>query len=272
MNNSISIIVTCHNKDNLIGNVIQSIIMNTSNSAELIIVFDGCTDNSEKIVDDIIKTGLRNISSVKKIYTPDVFETKANNIGMKIANGNIFILVQDDMVITEKNWDIRIIKPIITFNDVISVTAKTAHNIKVIKSRFRKRYVALDFSDLVHGQYGCISREHFFIRDTANRGPLALDAKKVRELNFLDEKFAPYNWDEHDLNLRAYSAHKWVSGCYWVKFRSDENWGTTRNKNKEIFTASYSRNARLLYSRHKKLIEGNKHNEERFLADDYFNT
>lgn len=265
MNKNLSIILTCHNKENLIGRVLKSIITNTSQPAELIVVLDGCTDNSEAIVDATVAEGLGQLSTFKKIYTPDVFETKANNAGMKVASGDYFILVQDDMVIHEKNWDTRILKPFFKFDDVISVTSKTAHNIEAFKSFFGK-YVALDCTEPINRELG-LARNIFAIRDSANRGPLALDAGKVRKLNYLDEEFAPYNWDEHDLNLRAYTEFRWVSGCYWIDYESREDWGTTKNKNKDLYTNSFNRNSALIYEKHKKLINGKKHNEDRIIEE-----
>ena len=45
-----SIILTVHNKGWLIDKVIQNIYKNTVGSYELIIILDGCTDNSEEVV------------------------------------------------------------------------------------------------------------------------------------------------------------------------------------------------------------------------------
>ena len=45
-----SIILTVHNKGWLIDKVIQGIKDNTVGEYELIVVVDGCTDNSEEVV------------------------------------------------------------------------------------------------------------------------------------------------------------------------------------------------------------------------------
>ena len=72
-----SLILTVHNKDWMIKDVMQSIYKNTVGEYELIIILDGCSDNSEEIV-------LSNLKDNTKIfYADDVFETKANNIGLK---------------------------------------------------------------------------------------------------------------------------------------------------------------------------------------------
>ena len=78
-----SLILTVHNKDWLIGEVIRRIRKNTICNYELIVVLDGCTDNSEAIVFDSIDN-----DNTKVIYTPDVFETKANNAGLRMASGD----------------------------------------------------------------------------------------------------------------------------------------------------------------------------------------
>ena len=91
-----SIILTVHNKGWLIDKVIQNIYKNTVGSYELIVILDGCTDNSEEVV-------LENVNRDATIlYAANVFETTANNIGLRRATGEKVIIVQDDMVITEE--------------------------------------------------------------------------------------------------------------------------------------------------------------------------
>ena len=51
-----SIILTVHNKGWLIDRVIQGIKDNTVGEYELIVVVDGCTDNSEEVVKNNVKT------------------------------------------------------------------------------------------------------------------------------------------------------------------------------------------------------------------------
>ena len=117
-----SIILTVHNKGWLIDKVIQNIHKNTVGSYELIIVLDGCTDNSEEVV-------LENVHRDATIlYAANVFETTANNIGLRRATGEKVIIVQDDMVITEEGWNKRLQKPFDRFDDVFAVTARMSHN------------------------------------------------------------------------------------------------------------------------------------------------
>ena len=52
----ISINLTIHNKAFLIKRVLDGIKNNTINTYELVIVLDGCTDESESIVDEFISS------------------------------------------------------------------------------------------------------------------------------------------------------------------------------------------------------------------------
>ena len=123
---TITCVLTTHNKQDLIEAVCLGIVNNISElTKELIIVFDGCTDNTENIVKDIL---FNSKLSIKYIYTDDVFELKANNEGLKNVTSDYVILIQDDMIIKEKDFDKRMLKPFLTFSDVFAVTSQTAHN------------------------------------------------------------------------------------------------------------------------------------------------
>jgi glycosyltransferase involved in cell wall biosynthesis len=121
-----SLILTVHNKDFILSQVLESIKKYTTNNYELIVVLDGCSDASESILDNFINQN-KNLK-VKKIYTPDVFETKANNAGLKEATGDMVVIIQDDMIINEDSWNLRLQKPFDEFNDVFAVTAYSSFN------------------------------------------------------------------------------------------------------------------------------------------------
>lgn len=103
----VSIILTIYNKQNLIKDVIDGIVKNTSQYVdELIIVIDGCTDDSEKIVKNYLNSTNKKIK-IKYIYTDNVHETRANFAGIEHVVNPFFILIQDDMVIKELFFDRR---------------------------------------------------------------------------------------------------------------------------------------------------------------------
>ena len=99
-----SIILTVHNKDFLISQVLDGIMKNTVGDYELIIVIDGCTDKTFYYIEDFFY-GKEFDHLI--ITENNVFETKANNAGLKSATGEYVIIVQDDMIIKEHGWNAR---------------------------------------------------------------------------------------------------------------------------------------------------------------------
>ena len=103
----ISINLTVHNKEFLLLECLERIKKYTVGPYELVVVLDGCNDNSEEILDIFTKEnkGIK----IKKIHAPDVFETKANNLAAKASEGEYISIVQDDMLINEAGWNERML-------------------------------------------------------------------------------------------------------------------------------------------------------------------
>jgi len=261
---SVSIILTVYNKDFLIDRVIRSIIENkASNTKELVLVFDGCTDNSEAVARETLK----GVSDIAIIYaeTPNVYETKANNVGLKLATSNYSMIVQDDMIIQEKDFDARMLKPFI-FGDAFAVGSRLAHN-----DFYRGGQLGWgDFIgfDPYNKSIMPARRDMYYIRDLCNRGPLVVDNEKMQTLNYFDESFWPQNMDDHDIGFRAWKEHGWVSGSYWIKWYSEEDWGGTRQDKEKYpwFERHNAINHQKIIERHMAFLHPeNKHNEERLV-------
>ena len=255
MDNTITCLLTTHNKQDMIESVCYGIINNISElTKEIIVVFDGCVDNTEGIVKQVLKD--ININ-VKYIYTDDVFETKANNEGLKEVTSDYVILIQDDMIIKEKDFDKRMLKPFITFNDVFAVTSQTAHNNQIDKGTI----ITINSADRREGY----PRDKFAVREIANRGPLMYNYKDLTKLNFFDEYLAPNSYDDHDISYRAYKELGKVSGLYWIDYDSEPSWGTGRQKNQTIHNNAHHRNSRIIVERHSDVLGGVIKNEDREL-------
>jgi glycosyltransferase involved in cell wall biosynthesis len=255
MNKSITCLLTTHNKEDMIEPVCYGIINNISElTKEIIVVFDGCVDKTEEIVKSI----LNDLTiKIKYVYTDDVFELKANNAGLKEVTSDYVILIQDDMIIKEKDFDKRMLKPFITFDDVFAVTSQTAHNNKIIGDSV----MTIDSADRREGY----PRDKFAVREIANRGPLMYDYKDLIKLNFYDEYLSPNSYDDHDISYRAYKELGKVSGLYWIEYDSDPSWGTGRQKNQNIHNDAHYRNSRIIVKRHSDVLGGIIKNEDRDL-------
>ena len=264
-----SIILTIHNKDWLIDKVIQNIYQNTTGTYELIIILDGCTDNSEEVVYNNIK------DDATVLYAANVFETTANNMGLRRASADKVIIVQDDMVITEQGWNERLQKPFDKFDDVFAVTARMSHNWIFnpnsqhlgMKTNLDTCWCdIIDHVDHASKQHG-LSRDTFAVRCSVNRGPLMIDHSDLEKLNYLDEEFAPQDMDDHDLCYRAYKKLNKIVGSYWIDYQSDDEWGGTRVTGQPapwLFKAHH-KNTKLFYERHQDLINTRRLIENREL-------
>jgi glycosyltransferase involved in cell wall biosynthesis len=225
---------------------VQGIVSNSSNNTkEIIVVFDGCNDNSESIVRSI----LDNVSdkTIKYAHAPNVFETKANNIGLKLVECDYVTIIQDDMIVVEKDFDQRLIKPFMEFDDVFAVTSFVAHN-----SVYNESTKELNYIDIAN-KHNC-NRETFYAREYANRGPLMYNYEDVVKLNFLDEYFSPQNYDDMDISMRALKELGKVSGLYLIDYISDLNWGTTRRAPNSILNNIHITNAAKIMEKHADLV------------------
>jgi glycosyltransferase involved in cell wall biosynthesis len=252
---NVSCVLTIHNKDFLIEKVCHSLVNNLSNNTnQFIVVFDGCTDNSIPIVKNILKDVKR--MKVDYVYTDNVFETKANNAGLKIVENDYALLIQDDMVVNEKDFDIRMLKPYQTFDDVFAVTSFIAHN-----NTYNEQSGEINYIDMAGKKDS--SRDIFYAREYGNRGPLMYDYQDVVKLNFLDEYFSPQNYDDMDISMRAFKELNKVSGLYWIDYTSDPSWGSTRQKNHALHSQLVTVNAQKILEKHKDLLYGDKFVENR---------
>ena len=280
-----SIILTVHNKESLVGKVVKSIIEHTKTPFELVVVYDGCTDRSEEVVNSALAEANGEMKKLTVVYQPDVFQIKANNAGMKAASGEYFILIDDDIIINENGWEQRIIRPFLKFDDVFAVSGRSAHNSTISRFHWLKHKAIIFFRGLLNIQPANyvgipglrptemwdiqtnpnLPRNIFAIRNICVRAPLAFRADRVKAMNYFDEAYAPYTWDDHDICYRAYKEHKWVSGAYVIDYTSKIEWGTIRNKNQGLFQRMYRQNVVLLYNRHKDMINSPRHDENRVL-------
>jgi O-antigen biosynthesis protein len=266
----LSINLTVHNKDFLLLDCLERIKKYTTGKYEIVIVLDGCTDLSLSITDQFISDNKDLL--IKKIEAPNVFETKANNLAAKNSNGEYIAIIQDDMLINEKGWNERMIKPFLVFDDVFSVTSRTSHNWTI---NHNSQHINLDqipngiWSDILfhidHADRNNTPREIFEIRDSSNRGPLMINHSDMERMGYFDEMFSPQDMDDHDLHYRVKKELGKVTGLYWIDYISEDSWGGTRESGAvgQWLLNSNHKNQKIIYDRHKELLIGGKKESRR---------
>ncbi|WP_461537923.1 glycosyltransferase family 2 protein [Spongorhabdus nitratireducens] len=94
----VSVIVTCYNHDQYIEDAIQSVLGQTYENIELIVVNDGSTDKSEEILNRLSAQ-----HNFKVIHQYNKGLSEATNTGLKEANGKfIALLDSDDIFLPDK--------------------------------------------------------------------------------------------------------------------------------------------------------------------------
>jgi hypothetical protein len=161
------------------------------------------------------------------------------------------------MIVKEKDFDKRMLKPFLAFNDVFAVTSQTAHN----NHKNGNTVLTTGSADRREGY----PRDKFAVREIANRGPLMYDYSDLVKLGFFDEHLSPNSYDDHDISYRAYKTLGKVSGLYWIEYDSDPSWGTGRQKNISIHKQAHIRNSSIIVERHSDVLGGVIKNEDREL-------
>ena len=194
-----TVILTVHNKEKTISRILYKLIKNTStNTIKLIIILDGCTDQTANKIKQFFKFN-KTLLEVEIIFTDDIWETKANNVGLKKVKTEFATIVQDDMLILQKNWDKKLLN---NFNKykIFAISGRAAHNFNFYKNNFQVvdligREYPLSCKNIFGkflGKLMAIFRPYWIynylnliaIRLVVNRGPLMFEMSKLKELNF----------------------------------------------------------------------------------------
>ena len=226
-------IITIHNKEDLIEEVLKSVLMCCRDDSHVYPVLDGCTDNTEKIVDSVINkfSGV----PITKVYTPDAHELLSINAGLKAAcqEGEGYnIILQDDVLLLDTNLEDKIQRlyqwagfklGYVSFRMGANFTKDAANSKDPVP-----------YTDYVENAYGHGIRNsamlplgHIAYRTVPIKSPVCLPFKIIREVGMFNEKLAPYGHDDPELAIRIIKAG-YHNAVFSVKFRSDVDWGGTR--------------------------------------------
>lgn len=95
----LSIIVPAYNVENYIKKTLNSIINQTFKDFELIVINDGSTDDTQKIIEETL---LNSDINYNLINTPNGGVSNARNKGLEVSNGDyIFFLDGDDFIMED---------------------------------------------------------------------------------------------------------------------------------------------------------------------------
>ena len=263
-----TVILTVHNKEETITKILKNLIENLSKyTSKIIIILDGCTDKTSKNINQFIYIYNPEVE-IEIIISNDIWETKANNLGLREVKTKFATIVQDDMLIRQKNWDETLLKNFKKFK-LFAVSGRAGHEFSLINNKFKvvnlfgREYPFSSNSLLgkfigkfisIFKPYWIYKYINFFSRRiVVNRGPLIIDMLIARKLDFFDEKFAPFELDDVDLCCRAYKKFGLLSGANPI-FYSELN-GSKKNSLESAKESQKSiiKNTKIIIERHSDL-------------------
>ena len=135
-NPTVSVIIPTYNRANLVAKAIKSVLSQTYQDFEIIVIDDGSTDNTEEIIRGFKD---KRVKYIKK-YKENKGSSVARNIGIKVARGKyIALLDSDDEWLPEKlDKQIKVIKN--EFPEV-GVVCSWSYNIDKKGNYISKRYL-----------------------------------------------------------------------------------------------------------------------------------
>ncbi|MGA3150567.1 MAG: glycosyltransferase [Candidatus Saccharimonadales bacterium] len=256
----VSIILSIYNKEDSILRLLKHLdeaILEYKN-VELNVIFDGCKDKSEKIV----RRYLRNKNyAITYETTPNIFEVKSNNIGLKKSTGKYCCIVQDDNIIYDRN----IFFEAVTFLD-------KATKIAILGGLAGVNYyprgtklegpgqIALNENEAYWRQDENTDpdfKHEFFEVDACMRGPLFIRKSFLDEHGYLDEIYAPLYQDDMDIAFRAKSLGYKVFAVLMNVKNESYTIASYSPKRIKFFKDAMQRNTNIFYGRWNPTIKKN---------------
>ena len=160
-----SVIIPCYNCEKTIEHTLASIFEQTIKPKEVIIIDDGSTDNTKKVV---LETSKKYKLNVKYFWQKNAGPAKARNEGAKKATAEIIVFTDSDCI-PKVNWLSEMIKPF-EKNNVSGVQGAYKSKQKELISRFgqieiEERYEKMKSSKEIDwiGSYSAAFRRKEFL-------------------------------------------------------------------------------------------------------------
>lgn len=254
MNNTFNYIVPIFNKEDILPHTLEGIEKCAGKESKILLIVDGCTDNSEAIVDEFIKNSSHETT---KILMPNVHMLLSVNSGLRSVKKGYSIIMQDDIILQDEDTEIKIIDQYQRMNGKLGVISfRYASNIGLSSLNSRIMSMTLsgmieevdiikgpdDYADYPEGNYG-----NFYPRMSAINGPNCIPYDLLSRIGLFDQNLAPYGYDDPEFCLRALEAG-FINGLFPIKYKSDVEWGGTRR------SKSFYKEAAMIHKRNRIYI------------------
>lgn len=221
-------------------------------NVEVHIIFDGCSDNSEVIVKAFYRD--RKDYPVKFYTTPNIFETKTNNLGLLNSSGKYAVIIQDDNYLYDKYFLFEAVQFLDKNPTAAILGGLSGVNFYPLgtKNLSGPGQISISSSEVYWRQDERTNpdlKNQIFEVDACMRGPLILRKSFLDDHGFLDEIYAPLYQDDMDICFRA---RKYGYRVYCMMMDVDNKSLTMANYKSgkaQYFAEIMKRNAHTFYER-----------------------
>jgi hypothetical protein len=230
-------IITIHNKEELIHDVLVSALLCCGPQSTVYAVLDGCTDKTEVILDEFTRQ-YQGVPLVK-LYAPDVHEILSINTGLRAApqEGNGYnIILQDDVMLADLNFEAKVKQLYAWGGDTLGFVSFRMGANFTPDALYSSSSAPL--TENIENAYGhgnpapeMLLPGRFAYRTVPIKSPVCVPTKIVREVGLMNEDLAPYMLDDMDLAVRTTIAG-YQNGVFALRFYSDLRWGGARTNTK----------------------------------------
>jgi len=247
-------IIPIFNKQDVLPLTLAGIDRCASRDALIYTILDGCTDGSERVVDEFQTRTGRN---VVKIHMPNVHMLRSVNAALRLVAGGFTVVTQDDIILTDPQMETKVrdlyerMGPrlgVISFRLGANV-ALTPWLERLRMRSFQPMISEVDFiqSPDDHQDHTVVPYGQFYPRMSAINGPNVIPWRVRDRVGLLEEALAPYGYDDPEFCLRAMQ-QGFVNGVFPISYKSDLDWGGSRQNKK------FPAEARRIHVRNRKYI------------------
>jgi GT2 family glycosyltransferase len=191
----ISIIIVTYNSIHDIDNCLKSILKQTIQPFEIIIVDNKSSDNTERYIHEIYPFVHLIINEANEGYG------KANNLGVKHALGDIIVILNPDTIVAE-TWLEELVKPLLTKKKIITTSKILTYDGEMINTSGNIiHFTGLGFTR-GYGLKSSSFNEYEYVNEVSGCS-FALWKEDFFDIGGFDDQIFMYH-DDVDFSLRAH--------------------------------------------------------------------